>query len=362
MILKFVPMKYFLFFIALMTISCSPKNSQHVSYFSGITGIISPFQEYKGRGPISESDAQNYNHYEFIYDSIGNIRSIRYFKKNVPSNDSYFYAHEVRYDYQDTLLVRRYFNTKGEKFTLWRHYLLGDKIHKEIFTLNNVGEKTRLIFEDSTGNRVSSGLGSYVFIFEPLNKISFIQTQFDNSGNPNTLTQYFPFYKSRISMDENEHLYLIENLNAKNERNLNDSVGYAAVKFNFDEFGNELGWTFMNENLEPSNRLNYLEMDFGFAEVKYEFDWIDKQKGLSSAFSEKYFGQDGIPVQNNNNVHHIRYILNENDLVERVSYFDEASNPVLHKREGFHSLVIEYDSLENPISRKRFDQYENLID
>ncbi len=275
-------------------------------YYTNIAGIISPNLEYLGRGKISKAQAKTLKHYRFIYNKR-RLLKIQYFENNQPNDNSYYGTHEVKYNYLKDQLIRSYYNAKGKKASTYRHYYSGGNIHKEVFQLDKNKDRASLILKDSANNQIESGMGSYQFKFHKIDDKSFIQKQFKKDGSANVLTLYFPFYTSKITTQKNGFLHTISNVNDEGDLIMNDSAGYASVIFDFDEFGNELGWSFQNVSGNLSNREDYLGMDYGFAKVVYKFNWENKRLGLHKGFQEVYFDEHNKPTENNKGTHLIKY-------------------------------------------------------
>lgn len=292
-----------------MIFGCSTSNK--IKYYSNVAGIISPNLEYLGRGEISADEAKNLKHYQFIYEE-NRLLKIQYFNKELPNNNSYYGTHEVRYSYLDDKLIRSYYNANSNKATMYRHYYLGDNIHSEVFELDENKNRVSMILKDSLNNQIESGLGSYLFTFKKIDDRTFIQKQFKKDGSPNILTTYFPFYKSKISTGKNGYLLSITNVDDEGNLTVNKESGYASIVFNFDDYGNELGWSFKDASNNLSNRKNHLNMDYDFAKVVYKFNWVNKKLGIHKGFEERYFDKESKPVENNKGVHFIKYKYNQN--------------------------------------------------
>ncbi|MCB0462393.1 MAG: hypothetical protein KDC81_06790 [Flavobacteriaceae bacterium] len=296
------------------------RNSQ-TKYYTNLAGIISPNLEYLGRGEISAEEAKTLKHYKFTYEN-NKILKIQYFDKEQPNDNSYYGTHEVRYNYLDNKLTRSYYNIKGNKATTYRHYYLGDNIHQEVFELDENKNKVSMILKDSLNNQIESGLGSYVFKFEKIDDSTFIQTQFNIDGKPNILTTYFPFYKTKIFTDKSGFLYSITNIDDFGNIAMNKDAGYASIVFDFDDYGNELGWSFKDTSNNLSNRKNYLNMDYGFAKVVYNFNWENKKLGLHNGFEESYFDKENKPVENDKGIHLINYEFDKNGVLLRLKRYN----------------------------------------
>jgi hypothetical protein len=292
-------------------------------YYTKLAGIISPYMEYLGRGEISKLEADTLRHYRFVYNEKAEVLKIQYFDKDEPNDNSYFGTHEVKYSYEEDKLIRSYYNSSGGKSSTYRHYYFGGDIHKEIFKLDENKDKISLILNDSLNNQVESGLGSYLFKFQKVSNDTFIQKQFKKDGSPNVLTSYFPFSNTKISIKRDGFLFSISNVNEEGNVIMNDDSGYAYVVFDFDEYGNELGWSFLDEHDNLSNRQDYLGQDYGFAKVVYKFSWLNRELGIHNGFEEAYFDRNHLPVENNTRTHLIRYEYDHNGNFLGMTRFDK---------------------------------------
>ncbi|MEP1035539.1 hypothetical protein [Ekhidna sp.] len=352
-----VTLRIILMMLFIFQLSCQ-KNSHEtneIRYFSQLTGIISPYFDYQPRGEINRSEASNMNHYRVIYDTENKISELSYYKGENKSNESYFRTHTVKYNYRDKKLERTYYNLEGEKAFMWRHYYMGGPIHKEVFALSNDGRKASLIFEDTVGNQAVTTLGTALITWETLNERTFIQAQFKLDGSPNLLTEYFPFYKSRITANKRNHLLLIENVNEDGLLSMSDSAGYARVKFVFDEFGNEMSWEFQDVDGNLVNRVPFRKMDHGYAKWTYQKYWKNRMLGLVDSVSEKYFGANSNPIENNFSIHETFYKMTKGGDLKSIEYYGQNKEPRMHPQQGFFRMSFQYDSKGKRSVVQRFD-------
>ena len=347
--------------LVLVVISCQKETEEErVQYFSKLTGIISPFLEYKPRGELSEFDDES-RYYEVKYDDESRLSEISFYKGGRPSNDSYFYAHRVRYDYVAQRKVRTYYNITGKKSTMWRHYYLGDNVHKEVFELDDNGHPVVLKLYDSLDQRISNGLNIFEYNVEYQSDGSFVQEQRDSLNNPKTLTDYFPFERAIISTDAFGHLYRISNVDDDNNLVRQDSAGFAEVVFDFDQYGNERAWRFYNEMGELTKRKAYKDLDYGYAQWIYEYNWIVEELGKVKGFKQLLYDENTIEVNDNFSIHSTSYEMNLAGNTISIEYHDKYGNKTNHNGVGYHRLEINYDANGNRISRIKFDSDGNEV-
>ena len=101
---------YVLMFTMLISSCAEKKAVENVKYFSKLTGIISPFLDYKPRGELAETELMGRCYYKVYYDDANRIKEIQYFRDSIPDDQSYFYAHKVKYAYEPDHIVRFYFD------------------------------------------------------------------------------------------------------------------------------------------------------------------------------------------------------------------------------------------------------------
>ncbi|MEH8016468.1 hypothetical protein MN202_04445 [Rheinheimera muenzenbergensis] len=331
--------------------------------FAKLPGIISPYIEYMPMGRISAEKASEMPHYTVAYDEQQRIVEISFFRGPNPSNNAYFGTHKVKYNYSPEKLVRTYFDTKGEKSVLQRHYYKGGQIHKEEFQLDSQGNKTKLFLYDSTNKRIETGLGTYEFSFEKIDESSFIQQQFKKNGERQILTEYFPFETTLIKLDSLGLLYSITHIHPEtHKKELHKAAGYAEVVFDFDQYGNELGWWFLDTEGKLVNRKPFYDIGgHGYARWAYEMDWRDQESGAVHGFIERYYDAKGQAVNNNSGVHEVRYIHNAWGEATVISSFNKKGEKVIDPAYGYFRMTVDYDDLGERISTKKYDANENLI-
>ncbi len=349
-------------------ISCSERKGQEpinrTRYYSKLTGIISPYLEYNPRGEISEDSIQFFNHYKVVSGKGGELQEIAYFVNGRPSNGSYYGTHKVSYEYSDSTMVRTYHDNRDRKSNLWRHYYLGGNIHKEVFYLDSGGNKSKLILLDSLDKRVSTDLGAYEYQWQTLSDTAFVQKQFDIYGQPNILTNYFPFYTSKITIDDKGDLYGIYNVNDTDQSiEMNRSTGYAKVVFDFDMHGNEMGWEFQDTEGNLVNRSPIENTDYGYAQWLYENNvWGDRKKGLLKYFEQNLYNASGKPANDNDSIHKTTYFLNDNFQLDSILRYNRHGIPQGNMSTKIFKTEFEYDQDGNRVGVVDYDIDGNVIE
>lgn len=363
----FKTMKNYLIILSIALTGCVSQNRDtnlsKTEYYSKLTGIISPYMEYNPRGEMDFSNVGNNPYYKVVYNSEGNISEISYFNYGENSNDSYFGTHKVKYERYPDSLIRSYFDSNDKNASMSRHYYGGGVIHKEVFTLEPSGTKKTLVFKDTIGERIVTGFGTYEYLWKTKEKNQFEQEQYKKDGTRNLLTTYFPFYKSSITIDKKGHLYSITNLDTiTNSSVLDKNAGYATVIFNFDQFGNEKGWSFHDVDQKLVNRKLFAGMEYGYAKVVYDFEWKNERLGLSKSFAMKFMNNENKPVVSNDSIHSTFFKFDDKENLVSLAYFDVDDQPILHIGTGYHKLELSYDLTGKQNGITRFDADGNLIE
>ncbi|MBO0322296.1 hypothetical protein J0X14_08315 [Muricauda sp. CAU 1633] len=332
-------------------------------YFSKLTGIISPYMDYNPRGEMHKDSIKDRSHYQFSYDANGRVLEIEYFNKQGKSNDSYFGMHKVVYSYFPDSLVRRYYDAEGQKGNMSRHYYGGGNIHKEKFSTDSKGLKSALALKDTSNISVANGFGTFRYSWITNADGSFEQNQYKKDGSRNILTEYFPFHKSLITVDDKGHLHSITNLDTiNNSAQLNHAAGYAKVIFDFDAYGNEMGWEFQDLDGNLANRKSVFAMEHDYAKVVYDFTWKNKKLGESSAFSMNFLDTDGNPTVSNEGIHQTSYQFNGKQDITLMEFYGENQERVVHPANGYHKILVSYDSDGNRTGVIRMDAQEKIIE
>ena len=354
--------KYLFIFFALLILGCQTKTERKevqpkTKYFSKLTGIISPYMEYNPRGELNLKKLDNRPYYMVSYGQDGQLSEIRYYKYGSKSNDSYFGSHRVSYNYLNNSLVREYFDLNEKRSHMDRHYYGGGNIHKEVFQLSNSGNKQSLILKDTLDNQIASGFGTYLFKWKTNSPHEFVQEQFKEDGSRNYLTNYFPFYRSSITIDQKGHLFSIINLDTLNGNPKNqEEAGYSKVIFDFDQYGNEKGWSFLDLENNLATRNSVVGMEYGYAKVAYDFEWTDQKLGHYSTFAMKFLDTSEKPIASNDGIHSTLFEFDDFNNLVSMSYFNENNDPIIHQGMGFHKMELSYDNQGNQSSIARFDE------
>jgi hypothetical protein len=309
-------------------------------YFANFTGIVTSYLDYQPRGEISMKQASKMGHYKVDYDEKGLISAISFFKGAHPSDDSYYRTHKVKYEYSKNKLIRTYFNSKGAKSNMWRHYYEGGDIHLEEFEMDNDGVKTKLTFRDSLNQQVSNGVGVSLYIWKKVDDRTVVQQHFKNDGSTAIYRGAMPFPMVKITVDENGYSKWVTNVDKDGNAIFHAEEGFATLEVYFDEYGNEMGWGHLDEK---GDLVNLLEKDFGHSLCLFTKEWEDVKLGMVKSYESRYFDKDRNPIADDNDVHETRYTMNKYVRTETVAYYNLSGEKQMNEAAGYHSAQVVFD-------------------
>lgn len=328
-------------------------------YYAMMAGVISPFLEYKPILPIDKKTALQQNHYRVAKDSKGLLKEMAYYEKSKPSNNSYFRTHKVVYqqlakdDYE-----RRYFDKEGKASFMWRHYYEGGDIHIERYKTE--GKLTHVNLFNDKAEAIESGTGSHHLIAKKLSKSSYIQTQFSLDGTASVFRNPLPFMATLISVDGLGQLDKVSNVKPPSQQPIYDPVaGFATMKVQYDDYGVESGWDYLDSEGNLMNQPESLE-EAGIARWSYYRKWRNRQQGQFEFMWVQVYDKTGLQAKHPNGATTVQYTKDEQDRYQAVSYLDSSGELFQLKKEGYAKRVFSYDE-DGTRSETQFDKNGNLV-
>ncbi|MFC3093965.1 hypothetical protein DRW07_10825 [Alteromonas sediminis] len=330
---KFRSINVFKYSVVVFLLSWFATNvsAEETRCFSKITGVISPFLEYNPRGEISCSESDQYSHYKVVYLANGRLSEMRYFRKAEASSRAYYEAHRVSYEYRADGYSRKYYDIEGKPTSMWRHYYGGGDIHEEHYKHTKIG--TELSLFNSAGEAITTQHGHNQFVKKTINKNAFTQRQFDDKGSPvGLMGDFMPFTHSMITTDKRGYLYQVLNLDDSGEKALHPVAGYAEFRLDFDDFGNELGWSHRDEAGELIN-LPQSSTQAGHAKWVYKMTWYNRELGLIRSYTQQYYDEHGQRVWLNGEFAST-YVFDQLGNLTSLEYLDDQNQLLLHPQHG----------------------------
>jgi len=330
-------------------------------HFLKLTGVISPYQAYRPRIPITRQEAASTNHYEVNYDSEDRISKITHLSKGLLNDSSYIGVAVVEMEYEDTRFIRRYFNQNNEPAGVRRHYYgRGDQnIHKEVFEIDDLGRRESLTFYDVNDQQVESGFGSYRFEWETLEDGSFIQRALKKNGEINIFMDYFDFLITHIFLDENGYLDLVKNYGRRGRDLVPSEKKKAAyVDFFFDEYGNEESYSFHDEQGNLVNRGDTGFGSFGYAKVRY----IRKtpSKGINDGYETIFFDENNRQTTPSDGIARQVDHFNDNGDYSGTEYYSLNGEKLVPASVGYFRTERDYNEKGDKSETRYYDRDGSL--
>lgn len=346
------------------------------AYYASLSFRESPYAGFRGVAPLTHDEAAARNHYRFVYRPDGRVAEIafRLGDRLRPTNHTanhFFLAPLIRFRYGDGLEERTFFDHHG------RPTAVRGEVYREVYTLDELGYRTRLHFEGRDGSRVENGwgIGSYHWRTEDDGRV--VEWRKSLAGKAVPLRPGFDFGVIRLSYDVRGMVSLMQNIGRDGELVENDS-GAAQDRLEYlpggihhawnvldaagrpergngpdvargiierDRFGYETAIRYEDEDGEP------IANAYGFIRSKTSYDrfgnWLSRAfydaegrpapvEGLGYQRYEFEWGADG------------RNLLS-------LQYLDADGRPVAHGRRGYSRVEMEYDDRGNQLRLRYLD-------
>ncbi len=356
-------------------------NETYQKRYSQLPFRETPFADLKGIFPISEKLATGRKHYLLTYDSLDRVIEVKFLQhgKTVPLNinkNVVTHAPHIKIQFKEGKEIRTFFDELGKP-------ALSNGAYKEVFELNNKGERTSLYFEDKNGNRTSSNWNIYEYQWTIDAKGTVIEQRFNEQGLPAEIRPGFPFYCLKLHYDQRGYLAMMENYGKDCKTLTQNNMNAAQDKLTYNKYGFMYSWNVYDakENRAKGNGPNVatgvMEHDqYGNTTREYYLDelgnqihnaygWLnsiatyDDHGNMTSRFNHDHSGFKKI-IQN---LGYSGYVLTYDAHGRNrtsLSYYDDNKKPVKHKRRGYHSVKHYYNDNNKVIKIEFLDTQGKL--
>lgn len=350
-----------LFSLVCFATQTQARDKTHLTFYAGMSGVMSPFLEYHPVLPITAEEAKTIPHYRVTRDPKGRLQEIAWFNKDKPESRSYFLTHKVSYEYRDdNTYSRRYFDINGQPASMWRHYYKGGDIHEERYFGTPDVREVKLFNE--RGERVESGMGAHHFVAKKIDNRRFLQHQFSLAGLSALFRQSMPFIHTLISVDLNGYLDKVINVEPETLTPLMHPVsGFAAMKVYFAENGLELGWGYLNEKGSLVNLPMTDPNEPGAAYTLYFKQWRNERLNQWQTVYGRYYDKTGGVIADKQGVYLLQMEKDELNRMTSISYYGRDGELVMVESEGFARKEFDYSGNSGEPLQKLFDADYHLI-
>lgn len=330
-----------------------------------------PFADIKGIHPLPVEQARILKHFELARDALGRVTEVRFRQgeHTVPLNisrNAVTHAPHIRISYEGDREIRHFFDENGNP-------ALANGVFREIYTRDEAGNRTSLIFEDFEGERTTSDWGIYEYRWAVDSRGTVTEQRFDRDGNPTAIRPGFPFYCLKLHYDQRGYLAMMENYGHTCERLTLNELNGAQDKLEYDRLGNMVAWNVYDDK-ERRSKGNGPQVARGIMEydetgqsirefyedesgemIANSYGWtntiasFDDHGNMTSRFNHDASGRR----INNPRLGFSGYRMTyDADGLRRVSmaYYDAENRPAIHANRGYHSVKTVHDGSGNSTS------------
>ena len=327
-----------------------------------------PFADIEGIHPLSEEQARTIKHFVLERDALGRVTevSFRQGEAVVPLNistNAVTHAPHIRIAYAGDSEIRLFFDAKGNP-------ALANGVFREIYTLDEAGNRTSLVFEDFDGNRTASDWGIFEYRWAVDRRGTVTEQRFDRGGTPAPIRPGFPFYCVKLHYDQRGYLALMENYGPDCEQLTLNELNGAQDKLEYDRLGNMVAWNVYDdwerrskgngpgvargvmEHDETGHTVREYYEDENGRIMANSYGWtdtvatFDEHGNMTSRFNHDASGKR----IDNPSLGFSGYTMSyDADGLRRVSmaYYDAEGEPAVHAMRGYHSVRTAYDPAGN---------------
>lgn len=309
---------------------CFARTFVKSDYFSTIHFMESPFENFKGVVPLTKSEASKRNHYRFDYDAKGRISRIGFYLGNRLRDPNftanYFYlSAAIQFEYETGKEIRTFYNRFGERV------LVRGPVYKEIYELDDKGNRVSLSFENRRGEKTQSAwnIAWYIWTIGPDGHV--LEERFNLQGTSMPMRPDLVFHRIKMHFDHNGRMVLMQNIDREGNL-LENATGAAQDKLTYGNDGKFHGWTVLDKNHRqkegnaPNVAKGINEPDeHGYYAKSYHLG----RNGNRMPASYGYWGT-AVEYDNTGNQ-------------SLVYFLDSLGNPGPHIREGLTYLRYSYD-------------------
>lgn len=354
-----------------------------VAYFAHMPFRETPFADLRGIYPITAAQASTSKHFRFVYDAHGRPVEVsfrlgdRVQNLNI-SRNALTFTPVIRLSYEHGKEVRTFFDR-------FMNPTLANGVFREVYKLDEDGNRAALEFFDVEGARIESDWGIYDYEWSVDRRGAVTEARSDSQGEPVSIRPHFPFYCLKLHYDQRGLLALMENYGTDCEELTLNNMNAAQDKLQYNARGGAYAWNVYNEKEErsvgngPMVARGIMERDsLGHTTREYYEDaegkimtnaygWTDTYAtfdGFGNMFARFNHNADGERI-NNPLLGYSGYVMEFDESGEHrtsLAYRNADGSPATHLKRGYHAAKTEYDGEGNRIRSHFEDSVGNLVD
>jgi YD repeat-containing protein len=356
-------------------VDSTPSISGRVAYYAHMPFRETAFADLRGIYPLTLEQSRHHKHYKFVYDDKDRPVEVSFrlgdeIQNLNISRNALTFTPVIRIDYEDGLEVRHFYDR-------FMNPTLSNGVFREVYELDDDGNRVSLQFYDVENKRTESDWGVYVYDWSVDRTGSVTETRVSREGKAVSIRPHFPFYCLKLHYDQRGLLALMENYGETcNELTLNN-LNAAQDKLQYNSSGGIYAWNVYDANEQrsvgngPMVARGIMERDaLGHTTREYYEDAdgqiITNAYGWTNTFASfDDFGNmvgrfnhdaDGKRI-NNSLLAYSGYTMAFDEQGEhrlKLSYQNADGSPATHLTRGYHAVETEYDEQGNR-TRLRFE-------
>ena len=356
-------------------IDSTPSISGRVAYYAHMPFRETAFADLRGIYPLTLEQSRHHKHYKFVYDDKDRPVEVSFrlgdeIQNLNISRNALTFTPVIRIDYEDGLEVRHFYDR-------FMNPTLSNGVFREVYELDDDGNRVSLQFYDVENKRTESDWGVYVYEWSVDRTGSVTETRVSREGKAVSIRPHFPFYCLKLHYDQRGLLALMENYGESCDELTLNKLNAAQDKLQYNSSGGIYAWNVYDANEQrsvgngPMVARGIMERDaLGHTTREYYEDAdgqiITNAYGWTNTFASfddfgnmvGRFNHDAEGKRINNSLlAYSGYTMAFDAQGEhrlKLSYQNADGSPATHLTRGYHAVETEYDEQGNRI-RLRFE-------
>ncbi len=363
-------------------VDSTPSISGRVAYYAHMPFRETAFADLRGIYPLTLEQSRHHKHYKFVYDDKDRPVEVSFrlgdeIQNLNISRNALTFTPVIRIDYEDGLEVRHFYDR-------FMNPTLSNGVFREVYELDDDGNRVSLQFYDVENKRMESDWGVYVYDWSVDRTGSVTETRVSREGKAISIRPHFPFYCLKLHYDQRGLLALMENYGETcNELTLNN-LNAAQDKLQYNSSGGIYAWNVYDANEQrsvgngPMVARGIMERDALGHTTREYYEDADGQimtnaYGWTNTFASfddfgnmvGRFNHDAEGKRINNSLlAYSGYTMAFDEQGEhrlKLSYQNADGSPATHLTRGYHAVETEYDEQGNRIRLRFEDAAGNLV-
>ena len=312
-----------------------------VEYFRSLQFSETPFDIERGLHQLNDDEAATINNYGFTYDDMGRLASVEFGRGDeLLSYGSLGGAARIEYTYTENKQIKSFFSKDGEQIS-------SGGVYNAVYTLNEDGLRTELMFLDENGEAVENRNNIHRYEWSTLENGMVRELRYNLADEETVMNPFCPFYELRFEYDDNGYVVAMMNYQADTLYNCTaencGDIGVSYFEFKNNEQGDLLSFSVHNTVGQLSNlywgwakRVNKVD-DNGYLLEMAVFDQDDE-----------YLSGKNVPVT--------QYSYDEHGAMLEMKNMDKDRNLINSPDNGVAVTRFIYDEKGNRTGSIRLDK------